>query len=85
VICETLVTLGWRAQQHAPNDAQNAALLTEDAAMMLVDGFLAASGAPVSSSREDVVAAFEYLTSALVGKAMWTTPKREAIILLVAT
>ncbi|MBC5825853.1 MAG: restriction endonuclease [Candidatus Eremiobacteraeota bacterium] len=81
LICEVLCALGWRAQQHTPSDATDAPLLTEDAAMMLVDGFLSAAGAPVSCARSDVQAAFAYVTSPLVAQAVWTSGDHQSIVI----
>jgi hypothetical protein len=81
-VCETLQTLGALAQRRAPHDSANAPLLTEDAAMMLVDGALGAAGAPVSCARDDVQAAFAYLTSPLVRRAVTAGAERGAVVIV---
>jgi hypothetical protein len=49
--------------------------------MMLVDGWLAKKGAQTGCSREDVRAAFDFLTSPLTNRAIYIDDvKRAAII-----
>lgn len=60
----------------------NLAALTVDAAMMLVDQCLADAGSCASCTREQVQAAFEYLTSARVGIAVWIDDSRESIVIV---
>jgi len=72
IIADILCSAGWAtqcaaAQANAPDDAP---LLTEDAAMLIVDQELAAQGAHVNCTREEVRLAFEWLTSPLVGAAV---------------
>ena len=66
-------SVGWASQRAAAesNSPTTAPLLTEDAAMMLVDQALAAQGAHVNCTHEQVRAAFEWLTNPLVGRATW--------------
>jgi hypothetical protein len=81
-ICETLRTLGRQAQIHAAGDAANAPNLTTDAAMFLVDARLATLGIPLSCSRNDIEAAFGFLTSPLIADAVWVTEQRISIDLI---
>jgi hypothetical protein len=81
-ICETLRSLGRQAQVHAAGDPGNAPHLTTDAAMFLVDAHLATLGIPLSCSREDMEAAFAYLTSPLMAAAVWATSERTSIVLV---
>jgi hypothetical protein len=77
-----LRSLGHQAQLHAAGDAVNAPHLTTDAAMFLVDAHLATLGIPLSCSREDMEAAFAYLTSPLTAAAVWATSERTSIVLI---
>lgn len=81
VIAETIAAAGWDAQLGAAGDKANAPRLTEDAAMLLVDTRLRATGAHVECSRDDVRAAFAYLTSPLVAKAIWLSTDTTAIVI----
>ena len=49
--------------------------------MLLVDQELLAQGCRVSCTREQVRAAFEWLTNPLVGVAVWT-PDRSGIVIV---
>ena len=74
---------GWAAQvlaadYHAPSDAP---LLTEDAAIMLVDQTLAAHGSHTACTRDEIRDAFRYLTSPRVQEATWTNDDRVAIVI----
>ena len=83
VICDALREAGWAAQvlaadYHAPSDAP---LLTEDAAIMLVDQTLAAHGSHTACTRDEIRDAFRYLTSPRVQEATWTNDDRVAIVI----
>ncbi len=60
----------------------DAALLTIDAAMVLVDEALAAAGSQRACTREEAQLAFEYLTNPIVGQAIWTDPSQSSIVIL---
>ena len=61
--------VGMREQRVTADDPGDAPCLTEDAAMLLVDDELHGEGAVAHCAREDVRAAFAYLTHPLVGRA----------------
>ncbi len=76
-----LVEEGWSAQAdaadfHSPADAP---LLTEDAAMLLVDEHLRRAGSRTACTRGDIRHAFAYLTSPRIAQATWTDPTHTAI------
>lgn len=82
IIAEIVRNTGWTtqcaaAQANTPGDAP---VLTEDAAMLLVDQELAAKGAHVNCTREEVRLAFEWLTNPLNGAAVWNTEKNAIVI-----
>ncbi len=84
VICDALLEAGWAAQviaadYSAPADAP---LLTEDAAIMLVDEYVASHGSHTACTRDDIRQAFDYLTSPRVAKAVWADDRRSAIIVV---
>jgi hypothetical protein len=83
VICDALVEEGWSAQAdaadfHSPADAP---LLTEDAAMLLVDEHLRQAGSRTACTRSDIRDAFAYLTSPRIAQAIWTDPTHTAIVI----
>ena len=82
MIAGILRDTGWTTQcgAAASNTPADAPLITEDAAMLLVDQTLAAQGAHVNCSRDEVRLAFEWLTSPLSGAAVWTPDKTGIVI-----
>ena len=82
-IADVLQTEGWKAQVLAARESprEAAPLLTEDAAMMLVDGWLAKQGAQTGCTRADVHAAFEFLTNPIISRGTYADNERKAIIL----
>lgn len=84
LVCRYLCEGGWAAQAAAAKQGppQNAPLLTIDAAMLLVDQRLADEGSDASCTREEVQLAFEYLTSPLVGTAVWSENAHDAIVVI---
>lgn len=73
VVVETLLDAAWREQYEAAKtgDPGDAPALTEDAAMMLVDQVLVAqNGSQQPCTRAEIRAAFTYMTSPLVGRAL---------------
>jgi hypothetical protein len=84
VVCERLVAVAWRKQVAATTtgDPQDAPILTEDAAMMLVDqALLEEGGSQQPVTREQIRAAFLHLTDPLLGKAIWTDATHTAIVI----
>lgn len=82
IISDIIHATGWTtqcaaAQAGSPADSP---LLTEDAAMLLVDQELAAQGAHVNCTREEVRLAFEWLTNPLNGAAVWNAEKTAIIV-----
>ncbi|HET9096418.1 MAG TPA: hypothetical protein VFN37_07130 [Candidatus Baltobacteraceae bacterium] len=82
IIAEIVRSAGWTTQCAAAqaNTPADAPLLTEDAAMLLVDQELAAQGAHVNCTREEVHLAFEWLTSPLRGAAVWNAEKTAIVV-----
>ena len=82
-IANVLLEEGWKAQVLAAKESprEEAPLLTEDAAMMLIDGWLAQQGSQTGSTRADVRAAFDYLTNPLVGHSTYTEAGKALIML----
>jgi hypothetical protein len=83
VACERLVSAAWSEQVTAAktSDPQDAPILTEDAAMMLVDqALLEEGGSQQPLTRDQIRAAFLHLTDPIVGKAIRTDATRSAIV-----
>ncbi|MBC5806029.1 MAG: hypothetical protein DLM53_09700 [Candidatus Eremiobacter antarcticus] len=82
-IANIVIELGWNMQVLAANQGTNseAPLLNEDAAMMLVDTWLQQHGGASGCARDEVRAAFEYLTNPMVGRAVYSNEARNAIVL----
>jgi hypothetical protein len=83
VIASVVVREGLRQQRldHALGDGSQAPHFTVDVAMSVVDTFLGASGTTAACARDDVQAAFEWLTSPYVGRAVWLNETHDAIVL----
>jgi len=81
ITAQIIAESGWQTQCAAAHGGSpaNAPLLTEDAAMLMVDTALAAQGCHVNCSRDDVRAAFSWLTSPLVARAVWADEGHVAI------
>ena len=75
---------GWNAQKTAAEEGgpANAPLLTEDAAMLLVDAALRNAGSTQACTRGDVRLAFQYLTNPLTGAAVWANDTHAAIVII---
>ena len=84
IVAEFIHSAGWATQSAAvqAGSPKDAPLLTEDAAMLLVDQELLAQNCNVSCTREQVRLAFEYLTNPLVGVATWTDASKGAIVIV---
>lgn len=94
LICDYVREAGWKAQvafahadransigKNGANSFAQAPRLTVDAAMLLVDQRLADEGSPAVCTREDVEAAFTYLTNPRIHHATWTDPTQTAIVI----
>jgi hypothetical protein len=83
VIASIVIQEGLRQQRldHALGDGSQAPHFTIDVAMSVVDTFLSANGATAACAREDLQAAFEWLTSPYVGRAVWLNETHDAIVL----
>lgn len=83
VICDYLRRTGWAMQLMAAqsNARGDAAAITVDVAIALVDGALAEGGRHVGCSRSEITDAFSYLTSSLVAAAVWSSSERDAIVI----
>lgn len=83
VIASIIIQEGLRQQRldHALGDGAQAPHFTIDVAMSVVDTFLGANGASAACAREDVQAAFEWLTSPYVCRAVWLNETHDAIVL----
>ncbi len=82
MVADIMQSVGWLSQTAAAqaNSPSTAPLLTQDAAMLLVDQELAAQGAHVNCTREEVRLAFEWLTNPMVSVATWTPDKSGIVI-----
>lgn len=83
VIASVVIQEGRRQQQldHTLGDGSQAPHFNIDVAMSVVDTFLGASGSTAACTREDVQAAFEWLTSPYVARAVWLSEAHDAIVL----
>ncbi len=82
VIASVLIQEGLRQQRldHALADGSQAPHFNVDVAMSVVNTFLAADGATAGCDREDVQAAFQWLTSPYVERAVWLSDSHDAIV-----
>jgi hypothetical protein len=72
----------WRRQVAVLGHRDDAPVISEDAAMLLVDEELEKRGSTAVSTRDDVRAAFGHLTSPLVRTARWLDPSGAAIVVI---
>lgn len=81
-IARILIEEGWKAQVlfATQGSSNQAPLLTEDAAMLLVDGWLQHNGATSGATRDEVRFAMSYLTNPLVRKSVHPDDRLDAII-----
>jgi hypothetical protein len=77
----TVITNGATSTNGA-SSVSNAALLTLDAAMVLVDEALATAGSKRGCTREEAQLAFEHLTNPIIGHAAWTDAQQSSIVIL---
>ncbi len=84
IICSYLRSEGWQMQLTAAqgNARSDAASITADVAIALVDAKLAANGTHAGCSRAEIAQAFAYLTSPLVAAAAWADESRVAIVIV---
>src|SRR5947209_5795191 len=72
----------WRRQVAVLGHRDDAPVISEDAAMLLVDEELEKRGSTAVSTRDDVRAAFAHLTSPLVRAARWLDEPGGAIVVI---
>lgn len=75
----------WNEQVAAARtgDTQDAPLVDEDAAMLLVDqALVGAEGSQRPCTRAEMRAAFAYLASPLVQRAVWANDVQDAIVVV---
>jgi hypothetical protein len=72
----------WRRQVAVLGHRDDAPVISEDAAMLLVDEELEKRGSTAVSTRDDVRAAFAHLTSPLVRAARWLGEPGAAIVVI---
>lgn len=83
VVASLLVEIGLAQQRMAPRlgDAASVPRLTVDVALSLVDDRLTTAGSTNGVTREEIEAAFVWLTSPYVGRAFWSDEGHEAIVI----
>ena len=83
VVASLLVQIGLAQQSMAHNigDSASTPRLTADVALTLLDDRLASEGSTHGVTREEIDAAFTWLTSPYVGRAIWTDDSRSAIVI----
>ncbi|HTD36413.1 MAG TPA: hypothetical protein VK669_02770 [Candidatus Limnocylindrales bacterium] len=81
VIAQMLESVGLREQRLVANPS-DAPRLTIEAATLCVNEALADADSDARCERADVEAAFAWLTSPLVHKAVWTDDARDAIVIV---
>jgi DNA primase len=83
IIAEILRASAWATQCVAVETGPpaNAPVLTEDAAILLVDQELISRGSHVSCTRGELRLAIDYLTNPLIGAAVWDTQKNGLVVL----
>jgi hypothetical protein len=82
VVASLLVEIGLSQQRmdHTLGDARSAPRLTADVALMLVDERLTAAGSTHGVTRDEIDAAFTWLTSPYVDRAVWTDDRNAIVI-----
>jgi hypothetical protein len=82
VIASVLIQEGLRQQRldHALGDGSQAPHFNVDVAISLVNMFLGANGSTAGCDREDVQAAFEWLISPYVERAVWLNEAKDAVV-----
>ena len=82
IIAEILRASAWATQCVAVETGPpaNAPVLTEDAAILLVDQELISRGSHVSCTRDELRLAIDWLTSPLVNAAVWDEEKHGLVV-----
>jgi hypothetical protein len=83
IIAEILRASAWATQSVAVETGPpaQAPVLTEDAAILLVDQELISRGSHVSCTRDELRLAIDYLTNPLIGAAVWDSEKNGLVVL----
>lgn len=83
IIAEILHASAWATQCVAVETGPpaNAPVLTEDAAILLVDQELISRGSHVSCTRDELRLAIDWLTSPLINAAVWDAAKNGLVVL----
>jgi hypothetical protein len=83
VVASLLVDIGLAQQRmaHSLDDSTSVPRLTTDVALSLIDDRLTAAGSSHGVTREEIAAAFTWLTSPYVGRAVWADESRTAIVI----
>ncbi|HEV7180429.1 MAG TPA: hypothetical protein VGN11_11180, partial [Candidatus Baltobacteraceae bacterium] len=84
VVADLIARVGWELQVTSAREAssENAAHLTIDAAMALVDEALAQQGSRQACTREEIQLAFEHLTNPITRQAVWLDDTHDAISII---
>jgi hypothetical protein len=82
VTAQLLREVVWRRQVAVLGHRDDAPVISEDAAMLLVDEELEKRGSTAVSTRDDVRAAFAYLTSPLIRAARWLDEPGGAVVVV---
>jgi hypothetical protein len=84
VVCDAIRETAWAAQVEAAasNRPGDAPLFTEDSAMLVVDDWLRQRGSYTPVTRDEVRAAFAYLTNARVARAVRVSDDSTAIVVV---
>jgi hypothetical protein len=83
VVASLVMELGFEQQRMALTlaNAAEAPRLTADVALGLVDARLTAAGSTRGATRDEISAAFAWLTSPYVGRAIWTDAAKTALVI----
>lgn len=83
VVASLLIEIGLQQQRMALTlaDGMSTPRLTTDVALSTIDDRLTAAGSTHGVTREEIDAAFTWLTSAYVGRALWSDDSRTAIVI----
>ncbi|HEY6327286.1 MAG TPA: hypothetical protein VIW73_12320 [Candidatus Cybelea sp.] len=83
VVASLLVEIGLQQQRsiRVLSDRESTPRLTKDVALSLLDERLAAAGSARGAALDDIDAAFAWLTSPFVGRAIWADDARDAIVI----
>ena len=78
-----MIEIGLAQQRiaHTLADSASVPRLTADVALSLLDDRLSAGGSTRGVTRDEIDAAFTWLTSPYVGRAIWTDENHTAIVI----